>query len=155
MNYDHFGLARILHVIGVVIWIGGVAFVTTVLIPAIRKTQTPENRLHLFEILEGKFSFQAKFTTLLTGATGFYMLHVMDAWSTADWWIYLMIFVWAIFTVVLFVLEPLFLDKWFHKQATENSEKSFLVLQIMHIVLLIVSLLAIFGGIGGVHGFFF
>jgi len=67
----------------------------------------------------------------------------------------LMIFVWAIFTVVLFVLEPLFLHKWFHKQATENSEKSFLVLQIMHIVLLIVSLLAIFGGIGGVHGFFF
>jgi uncharacterized membrane protein len=152
MNYSHFVLARVLHVIAVIIWIGGVAFVTTVLIPAIRKTQSPENRLQIFEILEGKFSFQAKFTTLLTGVTGFYMLHIMNGWSSMQWWIHLMIFVWAIFTAVLFIFEPLFLHKWFHKQATINSEKSFLVLQIMHIILLIISLLAVFGGVAGVHG---
>ncbi|MEE8364460.1 MAG: hypothetical protein V3R76_01630 [Gammaproteobacteria bacterium] len=152
MNYSHFVLARVLHVIAIIIWIGGVAFVTTVLIPAIRKTQSPENRLQIFEILEGKFSFQAKFTTLLTGVTGFYMLHIMNGWSSMQWWIHLMIFVWAIFTAVLFIFEPLFLHKWFHKQATINSEKSFLVLQIMHIILLIISLLAVFGGVAGVHG---
>ena len=155
MNYSDFVLARVLHVIAVIIWIGGVAFVTTVLIPAIRKTQSPENRLEIFEILEGKFSFQAKFTTLLAGLTGFYMLHIMNGWSSMQWWIYLMIFVWAIFTAVLFIFEPLFLHKWFHKQATINSEKSFLVLQIMHIILLIISLLAVFGGVAGVHGLLF
>ncbi len=155
MNYNDFVLARVLHVIAVIIWIGGVAFVTTVLIPAIRKTQSPENRLQIFEILENKFSFQAKFTTLLAGVTGFYMLHIMNGWSSMQWWIYLMIFVWAIFTAVLFIFEPLFLHKWFHKQATINSEKSFLVLQIMHIILLIISLLAVFGGVAGVHGLLF
>lgn len=155
MNYSDFVLARVLHVIAVIIWIGGVAFVTTVLIPAIRKTQSPENRLEIFEILEGKFSFQAKFTTLLAGLTGFYMLHIMNDWSSMQWWIHLMIFVWAIFTAVLFIFEPLFLHKWFHKQATINSEKSFLVLQIMHIILLIISLLAVFGGVAGVHGLLF
>jgi uncharacterized membrane protein len=155
MNYNHFVLARVLHVIAVIIWIGGVAFVTTVLIPAIRKTQSPENRLQIFEILESKFSFQAKFTTLLAGVTGFYMLHIMNGWSSMQWWIYLMIFVWAIFTAVLFIFEPLFLHKWFHKQATINSEKSFFALQIMHIILLIISLLAVFGGVAGVHGLLF
>ena len=155
MNYSDFILARVLHVIAVIIWIGGVAFVTTVLIPAIRKTQSPENRLQIFEILESKFSFQAKFTTLLAGVTGFYMLHIMNGWSSMQWWIYLMVFVWAIFTAVLFIFEPLFLHKWFRKQATINSEKSFLVLQIMHIILLIISLLAVFGGVAGVHGLLF
>ncbi len=152
MDYSHFALARVLHVIAVVIWIGGVAFVTTVLIPALRKTQSPEDRLQLFDVLESRFSFQAKFTTLLAGASGFYMLHVMNGWSSMQWWIYPMIIVWAIFTVVLFIFEPLFLHKWFHRQATINSEKSFLVLQVMHVVLLTVSLLAVFGGVAGVHG---
>ncbi len=155
MNYNEFVLARVLHVIAIIIWIGGVAFVTTVLIPAIRKTQSPEDRLQIFEILESKFSFQAKFTTLVTGLSGFYMLHTMNGWSSMSWWIYLMIFVWAIFTVVLFVLEPMFLHKWFIKQARINNEKSFLILQVMHIVLLTISLLAVSAGVAGVHGFLF
>ena len=155
MNYNEFVLARVLHVIAVVIWIGGVAFVTTVLIPAIRKTQSPGDRLQIFEILESKFSFQAKFTTLTAGLSGFYMLHIMNGWSSMSWWIYLMIFVWAIFTVVLFVLEPMFLHQWFIKQARINNEKSFLILQVMHIVLLTISLLAVSGGIAGAHGFLF
>ena len=45
MNYNHFVIARVIHILGIVLWIGGVAFVTTVLIPSIRKTQSPENRL--------------------------------------------------------------------------------------------------------------
>ncbi len=158
MNYNHFVIARVIHVLGVVLWIGGVAFVTTVLIPSIRKTQNHENRLELFESLERKFSFQAKFTTLLTGLSGVYMLEVMDAWSRFSnlqfWWLHLMTFVWAIFSLVLFVLEPLFLHKWFHKQAIRNNERAFSVLQIMHIVLLGLSLLAIMGAMAGAHGYY-
>ena len=155
MEYNQFIIARALHVIAVVLWIGGVAFVTTVLIPAIRNTQSPENRLNLFEALEGKFSFQAKLTTLVTGLTGFYMLYVMGVWSSMQWWVYLMIFIWIIFTVVLFVLEPLFLHKWFHQQAEENSDRAFIFLQVMHVVLLTISLAAVFGGVAGVHGLFY
>ncbi len=155
MDNNHFIIARALHVIAVVLWIGGVAFVTTVLIPAIRNSQSAENRLSLFEILEGKFSFQAKLTTLLTGLSGFYMLDVMNAWTSMQWWLYLMIFVWAAFSAVLFVAEPLFLHKWFHRQAKINNERTFLLLQVMHIVLLSISLLAIFSGVAGVHGLFY
>jgi len=155
MEHHYFVIARALHVIAVVLWIGGVAFVTTVLIPAIRNTQSLENRLNLFEVLEGKFGFQAKLTTLLTGLSGFYMLYAMNAWSTMQWWIHLMIFIWLIFTVVLFVLEPLFLHKWFHRQAEENNERAFYYLQIMHTVLLSISLAAVFAGVAGVHGLFY
>ena len=159
MNYNYYVIARIIHVIVIVLWIGGVGFVTTVLIPSIRKTQSPENRLQLFEALEGRFSFQAKLTTLLAGISGIYMLQVMGGWhqysSLEFWWLHLMTLVWAIFTLVLFVLEPLFLHKWFHKQAIENNDKAFLVLQIMHIVLFSLSLFAIGGAIAGAHGFSF
>ncbi len=152
MDYNQFVIARVVHILGIVLWIGGVAFVSTVLIPAIRHSQSPDNQLSLFELLEGKFSFQAKFSTLLTGVSGFYMLHFMNAWASMGWWIYLMIFIWAIFTLVLFVLEPLFLHKWFHQRAQENGEKAFSILQFMHTILLSISLLAVIGGVAGAHG---
>jgi uncharacterized membrane protein len=155
MELTYFAIARALHVVAVVMWIGGVAFVTTVLIPAIRKTQTSQNRLTLFEILESKFGIQAKITTVITGLSGFYMLHVLNLWSSMSWWILLMLFVWAIFMMVLFVLEPLFLHKWFHHQAIKDNERAFHYLQLMHIILLAVSLFAVFAGVAGVHGLFY
>jgi uncharacterized membrane protein len=106
-NYNYFVLARAFHVIGVVFWIGGVAFVTTVLIPSLRRIKETNDRLELFEKLEGKFGFQAKITTLLTGVSGFYMLEFMQAWERyldiQFWWIHLMTAIWLIFTLVLFV----------------------------------------------------
>lgn len=155
MDQTYYILARALHVLAVVLWIGGVAFVTTVLIPALRKTQSPESRLDLFELLEGKFSFQAKLTTLLAGLSGFYMLHVLSAWDRLTWWLIIMIMVWGIFTLVLFVLEPLFLHKFFHKQAHKNNERTFFMLQLMHIILLSISLLAVVAGVAGAHGLFY
>jgi len=152
MNYQNFVIARVLHVIAVVLWIEGVAFVTTVLILTIRKSQAPEERLKTFELLESKFSFQSKLITLLAGISGFYKLLVMGGWLTMSWWKYLVIFVWLVFTFVLFVLDPLFLHKWFHLKAQVNPEKSFFMLQVMHIVLMLISLLAIFCGIAGAHG---
>ena len=154
MDYQHFVIARSIHVIAIVLWIGGVAFVTPVLIPAIRASQTPEERLKTFELLESRFSFQAKLTTLIAAISGFYMLHIMYAWSTMGWWIYLMIMVWFIFTLVLFVLEPLFLHKWFHRKAQQQPERTFAILQTMHIVLLIVSSAAVIFGVAGAHGLF-
>ncbi len=155
MEHDLFVIARSIHVIAIVFWIGGVAFVTSILIPSLRRTQSPENRLNLFEQLEGRFSFQAKITTLITGLSGFYMVYVMNVWPSMPSWIHLMIFIWAVFSLVLFVFEPLFLHKWFHKQAQKNSERTFFVLQVMHLVLLVLSIAAVFGGVAGVHGLFY
>ncbi len=152
-------LARALHVIGVVLWIGGVAMVTTVLLPATRRFKSPQERVQFFEQVEQRFAWQARGTTLLTGITGFYMLHLIDGWaryqSAAYWWIHAMTVVWAIFTLVLFVLEPLFLHKLFLRKAQENPERTFRVIQTMHWVLLTISLIAVFGAVAGSHGWVF
>jgi len=155
-NFNYFVFARALHVIGVVLWIGGVAFVTMVLIPSLKNINDSSNKLELFEKLEGKFSFQAKLATLVTGVSGFYMVEVMNAWDRYQhlqfWWMHLMTLIWFIFTLVLFVLEPLFLHQWFHEQAIKDSVKTFSLIHLIHKILLALSLLAVFGAVAGAHG---
>jgi len=155
-DFTFFLLARALHVVGVVLWIGGVAFVTTTLISSLRVMTDTDRRFQLFEQLEGKFAFQAKIVTLVTGLTGFYMLEYMDAWHRYQqvqfWWIHLMTLVWLIFTLVLFVLEPLFLHRYFKRMAAVNSDKAFAMLHRMHKVLLALSLITVFATVAGVHG---
>lgn len=157
-NFDDFILARTIHVIAVVAWIGGLYFVTVVLIPALKEMPDGQ-RLELFEQLEGRFSFQAKIATLLTGVSGYYMMEVMDAWHRFQymqfWWMHLMMFIWLVFMVVLFVLEPWFLHRWFKEQAIKNSEIAFAWLHLMHKILLTLSLIASSGAVAGAHGFQF
>jgi len=159
LNLDNYVFARSLHILAIVFWIGGVAFVTTVLIPALKSTVDPKNRLALFEQLESKFSFQAKITTVLTGLSGFYMVMFVEGWdrylTLQYWWMHLMTLVWLIFTIVLFVLEPLFLHQWFHARATENGEAAINALHTMHIILLTLSIIAITGAVAGSHGYSF
>lgn len=133
----------------------GLAFVTTVLIPSLNKITETEKRLELFEQLEGKFSFQAKIVTLVTGLSGFWMLEVMHGWNCylhlQFWWLHLMTLIWFIVTVVLFVLEPLFLHRNFHKLANKNGDRAFVLLHRAHKILLGLSLVAIIGAVVGVH----
>jgi uncharacterized membrane protein len=158
-DFTYFSIARALHVVGVVLWIGGVAFVTTTLIPSLRKMADKDRRLALFERLEGKFAFQARIVTLITGLTGFYMLYFMNAWDRYQqpqyWWIHLMTLIWLIFTLVLFVLEPLVLHRRFREKATKNSDRAFVLLHRMHKILLILSLVTVFGSVAGAHGLLF
>lgn len=149
-------IARALHVLGVVLWIGGVGFVTTVLLPAVRRTKDPEERIAFFEAVEKRFANQARGTTLLVGISGFYMISVWDLWhrffDPTYWWMHGMVAIWVIFTVMLFVAEPLFLHKWFLKRATEKPEQTFALIQRMHWVLLSISLLVVMGATAGSHG---
>lgn len=159
MDLDTFTLARGLHVLSVVFWIGGVAMVTTVLLPAVRKMKQPEERIMFFETVERRFALQARLTTLLTGLSGFYMLYKMDGWSLfatpGYWWLHAMTGVWAVFTLILFVLEPLVLHKLFHTQAQKNPDRTFRIIQIMHWVLLSISVITIAGAVLGAHGLLF
>lgn len=155
-SFDQFVTARTLHILAVVLWIGGVGFVTTVLIPALKNLNSTEQKLELFECLEGRFARQAKITTLTTGLSGLYLLDYLNAWSRylepQFWWLHLMTFIWFIFSLVLFVLEPLFLHQFFHRLASTNSEMAFNYLYRMHIFLLSLSLIAIAAGMAGAHG---
>jgi uncharacterized membrane protein len=149
-------LPRVLHVLAVVLWIGGVAFVTTVLLPAVARLKAPQERVAFFEEVEGRFAMQARVTTLLAGLTGFYLLHRMSAWSwfgdPSRWYLHAMVAVWVLFSAMLFVLEPLFLHRWFLRRAARDPEGTFRIIQRMHVVLLLVSLMATAGAVAGGHG---
>jgi uncharacterized membrane protein len=149
-------VARVLHVVGVVLWIGGVAMVTTVLLPAARRLRSPQERVELFEQIEAGFARQARWTTLLTALSGFYLAYVLDAWDRfsqpAYWWMHAMVLVWAVFTFMLFVLEPLWLHRWFREAARRDPDRTFALIQRLHWLLLSLSLLTIAGAVAGSHG---
>jgi uncharacterized membrane protein len=79
---DDLTIARALHILAVVLWIGGVAFATTVLLPAVRNIQAPE-RVVFFENVERRFGAQPRFTTVLAGLTGIYMVVRLDISSAS------------------------------------------------------------------------
>ena len=153
---DDAALARAVHVFGVVLWIGGVGFVTTVLLPAVRRMKRPEDRVAFFEEVERRFAWQARVTTLLVGVSGFYLAETWDLWDRFTdarfWWMHAMVLVWTVFTLMLFVAEPLVLHRWFLKRAEEKPEQTFRLIQRMHWVLLIVSLITVVGATMGSHG---
>lgn len=148
-------LARVIHVLAVVHWIGGVAMVTLVILPQMRALPAAD-RIATFERIEGRFGAQAKLSTLAAGLSGLWMLWLTDGWGLylqpAHWWLHLMTAVWAIFTLVLFVLEPLVLHRWFHMRATRDAEGTFALVLRLHRVLLALSALAVAGAVQGAHG---
>lgn len=159
MDAELFTLARVIHVIAVVLWIGGVAMVTTVIIPAVKRMKSKEDKIETFEKIEGRFSLQAKITTLLTALSGLYMIYALNSWSRylemKFWWMHAMTIVWFIFTMVLYVLEPFVLHKLFRKYVTQNPDKTFRFIHRMHWVLLILSLITTAGAVAGSHGWYF
>lgn len=150
--------ARIAHVLSVVLWIGGVWFVTTVIIPSVIDSDCDEESVKLFERIEVRFAWQAKAVTLVTGLSGFYMLYAADSWSlfldTGYWWLYGMLLVWFAFTLLLFVLEPLFLHRWFNKAVARAPRATFRRMHRLHRGILILSLVTIAGAVAGSHGWF-
>jgi uncharacterized membrane protein len=146
----------VLHVLGVVLWIGGVAMVTTVLLPAVRRFKLPQERVDFFESIEKGFARQARWTTLLTGLSGFYLAYVLDAWDRFRqpdfWWMHAMVIVWSVFTLMLFVLEPLWLHRWLHTRAQRDPDRTFILIQRLHWLLLVLSLLTVAGAVAGSHG---
>jgi uncharacterized membrane protein len=153
---NEYAIARTLHVLAVVLWIGGVAFVTTVLLPAIRRSYAPRDRLAFFQRIERNFAWQARITTLLAGATGFWMTQRFGLWprfaEAGFWWMHAMVAVWVVFTLMLFVLEPLVLHRWLERRAARDAEGTFALLERLHRVLLALSAITVLGAVAGAHG---
>ncbi len=153
---DDIAIARAVHVVGVVLWIGGVGFVTTVLLPALRRLERREDRVSLFQRVEARFAWQARATTLLVGVSGFYITAAWDLWhrftSVAYWWMHAMTLIWLLFTVMLFVAEPLFLHRWFARAARERPESTFRLIERLHRTLLAASVVTVLAAAAGSHG---
>ena len=154
---DDLILARVLHVLAVVLWIGGVAMVTTVLLPATRRLNATAQPASFFESVESGFARQARVTTLVTGLSGLYLVHKLDLWQRFAhiefWWMHAMVLVWALFTLMLFVLEPWFLHRWFSERASRDPEHTFTLVARLHWLLLVASVVTIAGALAGSHGY--
>ncbi len=139
-----------LHVLGIVWWIGGVAMVTGVLLPMFNRLDDQE-RLQNIAALEHRFANQARAAVVLVGATGIWMLVMTGGLArlAQAWWINLMILVWVLFTVMLFIAEPLGLPK---KVGLIHSRRGF---WLIHLCLLCLALLAVACGVIGSRGGFY
>ena len=130
--------------------------VTTVLLPKAREFDDARDGLAMFQKIEGGFAWQARIATLLAAASGFYMVDTLGLWpyflTPAYWWLDAMVFVWGLFTLVLFVAEPLFLHRWFDRQASHAPERTLALLHRLHWVVLLLSLITVFGAAAGSHG---
>jgi uncharacterized membrane protein len=154
---DGAAIARAIHVAAVVVWIGGVAMATTVILPLARSREQPiGKRLALFESVERRFVWQARIATILVGLSGFYMVDHNDLWSRfysiEFWWMHAMVGVWLIFTILLFIAEPLIVHRWVHAHAIAGNEMPLSVLQWAHWALLLVSLITVLAAVAGSHG---
>lgn len=145
-----------LHVVGVVLWIGGVGMATMVVLPAARASRPPTDGIRLFKIVEHRFAPLARWLVALVGLTGIVMLWQLDLWSgfqsAAFWWLHAMVLVWLIFATLLFVVEPLGVRRQPAPVDEQAAAQRLRRLQRVHTVLLIVSLLTIAGAVAGARG---
>ncbi|MBF0148139.1 MAG: hypothetical protein HQL84_18315 [Magnetococcales bacterium] len=152
-------LARIVHVVCVVFWIGGVAMVTTVMLPVLKEMDKDSDAFKLFHTFEKKFARQARLTTAITAISGITMLWTTHGWSRflegAYWWLHAMVLIWLLFTIMLFIIEPFVLPRMITRISPTGARRVFPIMQRLHVILLIGSVIAIMGAVGGSHGMFF
>ena len=149
-----FIIARAIHVLSIVMWIGGVAFVTSVAMPAIRRSTPPDERLAAFHRFESRFVWQARLWVLLAGASGAWMIWRTGTWSRFEdgqyWWMHAMVCLWAVFAVMLFVIEPFVLHR--RMTAAADPARMFARMEWMHRVLLALALVTVVAAVMGSHG---
>ncbi|WP_448954954.1 hypothetical protein [Labrys neptuniae] len=155
---DDITLARALHVLAVIHWIGGLAFVTLIILPLARSRHGAEEALVLFESVERRFSRQVRISVPLVGATGLWMTYRLDLWDRfVDpdfWWMGAMLGLWFIFMVMLFAIEPLLHVK-FENSVRQDPAGTFRRMSHLHEFLLLLAVLTAVGAVAGAHGFAF
>jgi len=139
-------VARGVHIVAVVLWIGGVWLVTTVLLPGMRQKPAQE-WIREFNEIERRFAPQARIAVLLVVLSRLYMLYAYGLWNrfvqSDYWWMHLMVAVWALFAALLFVIEPLVPKGSFRRRATSNPTATLARIIWVHRVLLLLSIAAV------------
>jgi uncharacterized membrane protein len=79
---DGLALARAIHILAVVHWIGGVFVVTTIVLPRAQALLDAQEAVAAFEAFERRFASQVRISILLVGLSGAYMLTKIGAWSS-------------------------------------------------------------------------
>ena len=154
---------HIIHVLTVILWIGGLAFITLLILPMIVKMKNPLEKVLLFQRIEHKFAPLARIYSAVVGVSGFIMFFIMDLHSgpffDLPFSLLFMVFVWVFWIIMLFGLEPLIIKRMLDRLASQKGdgleiEDVFNRMNKLHYVLLLLSLAASAAGAAFAHGFF-
>lgn len=144
-----------IHVVTVVLWIGGVAFVTIIVFPMLLKMENSFERVMLFQRVENKFAKQARIYSIITGVTGGFVLYLNKEYSLiftrAGIGITLMFIAWLIYVLVLLFEKNIFKVLFSQPEKLDTSQV-FFRLNIFHWFLLGLSLIAVGAGVWAGHG---
>ena len=152
---DDIEFARAIHVLAIVHWIGGVAFITLVALPLARASEDARRGWALFEAIESRFAAQVRVSIPLAGLTGLWMAWRLDLWARfadpALWWLGLMAVVWIVFMLIVFVVEP-FAHARLAAEAALDPAGVLRRLSLAHFLLLTAAAVTILGAVLGAHG---
>jgi uncharacterized membrane protein len=152
-------VARVLHVLAVVIWIGGVSMVTTIVLPAVRRQAFGGDSAQAFQAVERRFVWQARAALIVVGVTGLYMTARLDLWnrfrSEEFWWMHAMVCLWVLFAIILFIAEPIVSRRVRAAPMNVRAEKRLAWLQRAHWALLALSVVTVAGAVAGSQGWSF
>lgn len=156
-----FILMHIIHLITVILWIGGLAFVTVIMLPITLGTKDSLQKVLSFQRVEHRFAKLARIYNIVTGVSGFVMLFMMD-WQkllfTRDGAaLTVMTVIWVFWFVMLFGLEPIIIRKMLEKMIKGEEKMDidgvFRKMFVLHWVLMVVSFAAAAAGALHAHGY--
>jgi len=136
----------IIHVICVIVWIGGVAFVTIVIFPMMYQTEGSLEKALLFQRVEHRFAGTVKWLIAVVGVTGFWILSAKYGFAILAGrrgiGIDIMLFVWALYTAVLLSERRIF-GRIFADPEKTDMNKALKLINVMHWFLLTISFSAV------------
>jgi len=143
-----------IHVLSVVIWIGGVAFVTAIVFPVLQHMEDSMAKVSFFIGFERRFQLLAKILVILVGVTGIFLFLERGAFAslTREETVLLgyKFFIWLFYLVLLFGAEKRLMAALVSPKTT--LERAFKRMSVFHWVALILSLIAVVAGIRLVRG---
>lgn len=149
--------ARVVHVLALAHWLGGAAFVGMVLIPSCRR-EGGEGGWARFAAAERAFASQARWSVGLTGLAGFWMVFALEAWPRfavpSYWWMTAMVAVWALYALLLYLVEPLAADR-IGARAAVDPDGVLASVDRLHRWLLAAAAVTAAGAVAGSHGWRF
>jgi uncharacterized membrane protein len=148
-------LITAIHVLGVVVWIGGVAFVTAVIFPTIICMEDSLEKALMFQKIESRFARHAWAYIIIVGGTGFLLLYLTgrggDLFKLSGLDVTSMLVIWSLFLLILSFEKKIF-GFVFGGSTNKEPKKIFLALGAVHWVILILTLAVVFLGVFQGHG---
>lgn len=145
----------IIHVIGVIIWIGGVGFVTTVIFPMMYRTEGSLEKAMLFQRVEHRFAGMVRWLIAIVGVTGFWILSRKFGFAVLlqprGFGILVMLAAWCFYTGVLLSERKVF-GRIFADPGKIDMDRALRIINAMHWFLLTISFTAVAAGVWYGHG---